>query len=78
MLRDPTFFPADGGRDRARSALKGSLIVQEPPDMTSASMWRVGSWKSGRSKGSCVNFMLQISSKCGQGDQKFRKFCGCH
>ena len=26
-----------------------------------------GSWKSGRSKGGCVNFILEIRSKCGQG-----------
>ena len=36
-----------------------------------------GSWKSGRSKGGCVNFILQISSKCGQGGRgsKNPKFC---
>ena len=35
--------------------------------MYSASDWGGGSWKSGHSKGGCVNFILQISSKCGQG-----------
>ena len=34
-----------------------------------------GSGKSGRSKGGCMNFILQISSKCGRGGQKIRKFC---
>ena len=32
-----------------------------------------GSWKSGRSKGGCVNFILQISSKCGQGGEGVKK-----
>ena len=35
--------------------------------MMSASEGGGGSWKSGRSKGGSVNFILQISSKCGQG-----------
>ena len=26
-----------------------------------------GSWKSRHGKGGCINFILQISSKCGQG-----------
>ena len=39
-----------------------------------------GSWKSRRIKGGCVAFILQISSKCGQGGggQKIRMFYGCH
>ena len=44
--------------------------------------WRphMGSLKCGWSKGGCVNLILQISSKCGQGGggQKIRKCCGCH
>ena len=35
--------------------------------MMSASEGGGGSWKSGRSRGGCVNSILQISSKCGQG-----------
>ena len=35
--------------------------------MYSASDWGGGSWKSGHSKGGCVNIVLQISSNCGQG-----------
>ena len=43
--------------------------TREHPDMMSASEGGGGSWKSGRSKGGCVNFILQISSKCGQGGE---------
>ena len=32
-----------------------------------------GSCKSGRSKGGCMNFILQISSKCGQGEKGVKK-----
>ena len=32
-----------------------------------------GSWKSRCSKGGCVNFILQISSKCGQGEKGVKK-----
>ena len=39
-----------------------------PPDMMSSSEGERGSWKSRHSKGGCLNFMLQISSKCGQGE----------
>ena len=38
--------------------------------MMSASEGGGVSWKRGRSKGGCVNFMLQISSKCGQGGEE--------
>ena len=41
--------------------------------MMSASEGGEGSWKSGRSKGGCVNFILQISSKCGQGGEGVKK-----
>ena len=44
-----------------------ACALRERPDMMSASEGGGGSWKSGRSKGGCVNFILQISSKCGQG-----------
>ena len=43
------------------------LIIRDLPDMMSASEGGGGSWKCGRSKGGFVNFILQISSKCGQG-----------
>ena len=48
------------------------------PDMMSAPDGGRGSKKSGQSKGGCVNYMLQIRSKCGQGGggQKIQKFCG--
>ena len=36
--------------------------------MMSTSEVGEGSWKSGRSKGGYVNFTLQISSKCRQGE----------
>ena len=39
------------------------------------------SWKSGRSKGGCVNLIVQIRSKCGQGrggGEKIQKCCGYH
>ena len=49
--------------------------LREPPDMMFASEGRGGSWNSRQSKGVCVNFILQIRSKCrqGKGGQKFRK-----
>ena len=34
---------------------------------------REGSWKSGRSKVGCVNFMLQIRSNCAQGGEGVKK-----
>ena len=39
-----------------------------------------GSWKSRCSKGGCVNFIVSINSKCGQGGggQKSENFCGRH
>ena len=43
-------------------AYENTFAISERPDMMSASE---GAWKSGRSKGGCVNFILQISSKCG-------------
>ena len=41
--------------------------------MMSASEGGGGSWKSGHSKGGCVNFILQISSKCRQGGEGVKK-----
>ena len=41
--------------------------------MMSASEGGGGSWKSGHSKGGCVNCILQISSKCGQGGEGVKK-----
>ena len=41
--------------------------------MMSASEGGGKSWKSGRNKGGCVNFILQISSKCGQEGEGVKK-----
>ena len=46
-------------------------LLRGPPDMMS--VLEGGSWKSGRSTGGCVNFILQISSKCGQGGEGVQK-----
>ena len=43
------------------------FIRKEPPDMMSASEGAGGSWKSGHSKGGCMDFILEICSKFGQG-----------
>ena len=45
------------------------LDMKVHPDMMFASEGGGGSWKSARSKGDCVNFSLQISSKCVQGGE---------
>ena len=39
-----------------------SVVVREHPDMMSASEEGGGSWRSGRSRGGCLNFIQQISS----------------
>ena len=55
------------GKTRERHNEGGwHCTTRERPDMMSASEGE-GAWKSGRSKGGCGNFTLQISSKCGQG-----------
>ena len=41
--------------------------------MMSASEGGGGSWKSGHSKGGCVNFVVEISSKYGQGWEGVKK-----
>ena len=60
------------GKTRERHNERGwHCTTRERPDMMSASEGE-GAWKSGRSKGSCGNFILQISSKCGQGGRGFK------
>ena len=48
--------------------------------MMSASEGGEGVMEKQHRKGGCLNYILQISSKCGQGGggQKNRKFFGCH
>ena len=51
----------------------GHKHLRGPPDMMSASEGGGGSWKSRHSRGDCVNFVVQISSKCGQGGEGVKK-----
>ena len=44
----------------AGEVCSAAVSNREPPDMMSASEVGRGSWKSGLSKGGCVNFVLQI------------------
>ena len=52
---------------------EGQDSVREHPDMMSASEGGGGLWKSRRSKGGCVNCIVEISSKCGQGGEGVKK-----
>ena len=59
--------------DTFRFGSHTSSHLGEHPDMMSAWEGGGGSWKSGRSKGGRVNFILQISSKYGQGGEGVKK-----
>ena len=57
---------AELGRHQQQVLPRRSSALRECSDMMSASEGGGGSWKSGCTKGGCMNFILQISSKFGQ------------
>ena len=81
---DRVNIPDDFSKSAAFFRLSSNVLEgcgpRERPGMMSASEGGGGSWNSGSSKGGCLNFILHICSKCGQGGRgsKIQKFCRHH